>query len=169
MRHTRAGRASVWSLRVFGDKMERMRQAARDPGPLRRLRLKAALREVVLAVLVAERSGETSAQRRVDPRLQAFQALVDEAPSMKLSVAQMARQLGVSMRHLSNLYRSGTGKASQGVIHAAVLGEACRMLGYNRLLFAEIGHSLGFEDPAFFRRFFQQQTGMPPRGVSRHD
>lgn len=147
----------------FAQRMGRVRREVRDPGPHRRLRLQAALADLVLGVLAAEGAAGPGARRQADPRLVAFSALVEEAPSMRLGVAEAARRLGVSERHLSRLCREGTGIAPQGVIHAAVLREACRMLAYTRLRVAVVGHRLGFDDPAYFSRFFQQRTGISPR------
>ena len=148
----------------FGQRMERVRRELRNPAPHRRLRLQAALAEVVLDVLAADRPQDGgAAPRSADARLAAFRAMVEEAPSMRLGVAEMARRLGVSERHLSRLCREGTGMAPQGVIHAAVLREACRILAYTRLQVAEVGLRLGFDDPAYFSRFFQQRTGVSPR------
>ena len=66
-------------------------------------------------------------------------------------------------RHLARLCRDGAGASPQALIHAAVLREACRMLAYTRLQVAEVGHRLGFDDPAYFSRFFQRGTGVSPR------
>ncbi len=160
----RLGRAFLRTVPPgFGPGMDRLRRELRDPGPHRRLRLQAALAEVVLMVLAAEGAAGPGAPRRTDPRLAAFQAQVEAAPSMRLGVAEAARGLGLSERHLSRLCRDGAGMAAQGVIHAAVLREACRMLAYTRLQVAEVGHRLGFDDPAYFSRFFQRGTGLSPR------
>lgn len=160
----RLGRAFLCAVPAgFASGMDRLRREVRDPGPHRRLRLQAALAEVVLVLLAAEGAAGPGAPRRTDPRLAAFQALVEAAPSMRLGVPDAARRLGVSERHLSRLCREGAGMAAQGVIHAAVLREACRMLAYTRLQVAEVGHRLGFDDPAYFSRFFQQRTGVSPR------
>ncbi len=147
----------------FGQRVERVRCELREGGPHRWLRLQAALADVVLDVLAAEGDNAGESGRRVDPRLMAFRALVEGAPSIRLGVAEVARQLGVSERHLSRLCREGAGAAPQEVIHAAVLREACRMLAYTRLQVAEVGLRLGFDDPAYFSRFFQRGMGVSPR------
>jgi AraC family transcriptional activator of pobA len=147
----------------FAPAMDRLRRELRDPGPHRRLRLQAALTGVVLALLAAEGAAGPGTRRQGDPRLAAFRALVEAAPSLRLGVTEAAHRLGLSERHLSRLCREGAGMAAQGVIHAAVLREACRMLAYSRLQVAEVGHRLGFDDPAYFSRFFQRGTGVSPR------
>ena len=147
----------------FGQRVERVRRELREAGPHRRLRLQAALADVVLGVLAAEGGNAGEADRRADPRLTALRALVEAAPSIRLGVAEVARRLGLSERHLSRLCREGAGMAPQEMIHAAVLREACRMLAYTRLQVAEVGHRLEFDDPAYFSRFFQRGMGVSPR------
>lgn len=147
----------------FGLRVERVRRELRDGGPYRRLRLQTALADVVLDVLAAEGDNPGKADRRADPRLSTFRAMVEAAPSIRLGVAEMARRMGLSERHLSRLCREGAGMAPQELIHAAVLREASRMLAYTRLQVAEVGHRLGFDDPAYFSRFFQRGTGFSPR------
>ena len=40
--------------------------------------------------------------------------------------------------------------------------EAKRCLIYTAMSVAEIGYALGFDDPAYFSRFFSKRTGLPP-------
>ncbi len=41
--------------------------------------------------------------------------------------------------------------------------EARRLLLYSNLSVAEVGYATGFEDPAYFSRFFARHTGRSPR------
>lgn len=154
----------------FAAGMERVRAELRDPGPLRRLRLRAAVGEAVLALLVAhEASGAAggTVARGEDPRLVQVRALIEEAPSIRRTVEETARAAGMSVRHLSRLCLDGTGQSAQALIHAAVLREACRLLAYTQLQVAEIGHRLGFDDPSYFSRFFLREAGLAPRDYRR--
>ncbi|MEH3107050.1 MAG: helix-turn-helix domain-containing protein [Sphingomonas fennica] len=45
--------------------------------------------------------------------------------------------------------------------------EARRLLAYTPLTVAEVGHALGFADPAYFSRFYARHAGHPP-GAARH-
>jgi len=41
--------------------------------------------------------------------------------------------------------------------------EARRMLLYSQLSVTDIAYAVGFEDPAYFSRFFARHVGQPPR------
>lgn len=49
------------------------------------------------------------------------------------------------------------------LVHARVLLEAKRQLLYTSKPISEIGYALGFDDPAYFTRFFSRRVGMSPR------
>jgi AraC family transcriptional activator of pobA len=49
------------------------------------------------------------------------------------------------------------------LVHARILLEAKRQLRYTDVSVSEIGYALGFDDPAYFTRFFSQRTGTSPR------
>jgi AraC family transcriptional activator of pobA len=49
------------------------------------------------------------------------------------------------------------------LVHARILLEAKRQLRYTSASVSEIAYALGFEDPAYFTRFFSQRTGVSPR------
>jgi AraC family transcriptional activator of pobA len=41
--------------------------------------------------------------------------------------------------------------------------EARRLLLYSQLSVVEIAYAVGFDDPAYFSRFFTRHIGQPPR------
>jgi AraC family transcriptional activator of pobA len=49
------------------------------------------------------------------------------------------------------------------IVHARLLLEAKRQLLYTSEPVSEIAYALGFDDPAYFTRFFSQRTGVSPR------
>ncbi|MFO7288350.1 MAG: helix-turn-helix domain-containing protein, partial [Gammaproteobacteria bacterium] len=49
------------------------------------------------------------------------------------------------------------------LVHHRVLLEAKRQLLYTTKPVSEIAYGLGFDDPAYFTRFFSRRTGMSPR------
>lgn len=48
------------------------------------------------------------------------------------------------------------------LLHERRLLEARRLLAYSQLPIAQIAHQLGYEDPAYFSRFFQRRVGVSP-------
>ena len=62
--------------------------------------------------------------------------------------------------------------ARAAMLHDRLMLEAKRCLIYTAWTIAEVGYALGFEDPAYFSRFFSRRAGVspalgPPTRVSR--
>lgn len=79
------------------------------------------------------------------------------------SVAQYAQHLGLSTAHLNRLVRAASGRGAQAMVHERLTREACRRLLYVAAPAASLAWELGFNDPAYFSRFFKRQTGMSPQ------
>lgn len=79
-----------------------------------------------------------------------------------------ARFLGVSPQKLNAACKTRAGKTASEALYDRIITEAKRGLLYTEMTVAEIGHSIGFDDPAYFNRFFSQRVGTPP-GVYRSD
>ena len=73
-----------------------------------------------------------------------------------------ARAVGVSPQRLNQACKARTGKTASELLHERIIVEAKRCLIYMDLNVAETGYELGFEDPAYFSRFFARRTGVPP-------
>jgi AraC family transcriptional activator of pobA len=82
--------------------------------------------------------------------------------SRRHRVADYAAELGVSPGHLNVLCRSGLRRTAGAVIRLRLTLEAKRLLAFGDLTAAQIAERLGFDDPAYFSRFFRRETGMPP-------
>jgi AraC family transcriptional regulator, transcriptional activator of pobA len=70
--------------------------------------------------------------------------------------------VGLSAGQLSRLCREALGLSSLDVVNARVVHEAERELVYSTLGIKQIAAVLGFEDDAYFGRFFRKQTGRTP-------
>jgi AraC family transcriptional activator of pobA len=78
-------------------------------------------------------------------------------------VSRYATTLGMSAERLNRLVRGETGQNAQALLHTRLLREACRRLVHVAAPVSRIGFELGFEDPAYFCRFFKRQAGCSPR------
>ncbi len=79
------------------------------------------------------------------------------------TVTGLAAEVHVSPSHLSRLCRTQVG-ASPAALLARLRAEAAALLlleGGRSI--AEIGRSVGYDDPAHFSRRFRQRYGMSPR------
>lgn len=130
-----------------------------SPGPLRRLRLRAAALNLCCAV--AEVGGTaTTSPADGDARIARFEDLIRAHLADGWHLADYARALVVSERHLRRLCLAATGLSAHGFLDATRLREACRLLAYTRMRAQEVGYALGFDDPAYFARAFRRGLGM---------
>lgn len=73
-----------------------------------------------------------------------------------------AGKLNVSAQRLNQACRARAGKTSSELLHERTIVEAKRYLIYMGMTVAQAGYELGFDDPAYFSRFFSQRVGQPP-------
>jgi AraC family transcriptional regulator, transcriptional activator of pobA len=74
-----------------------------------------------------------------------------------------AGELGISLTHLNRIVRSMAGCTAHDLLTAKLIEESKRELVFSLASVQEVGHRLGFADPAYFSRFFVKQTGKTPR------
>ncbi|MBL1219450.1 helix-turn-helix domain-containing protein [Chryseobacterium sp. L7] len=89
-----------------------------------------------------------------------FKRLLNEQYTTHHEVQDYAEQLRITPRQLNSLVKQFLNKSASQVIKERLLLEAKRLLAVNSLSIKEAGYELGFEDPAYFSRFFKQGTGM---------
>ncbi|CAM3489525.1 helix-turn-helix domain-containing protein [Parendozoicomonas haliclonae] len=73
-----------------------------------------------------------------------------------------AEALSVTSNRLNVLTRESTGKTVTRLIHDRIITEAYRELIFTTKTVKTIGMELGFEDPAYFSRFFRRTAGESP-------
>jgi AraC family transcriptional activator of pobA len=84
-----------------------------------------------------------------------------------LDMKEYARQIGTSEGALRKACVKVAGQSPSQLVHARMLIEAERQLRYTGMSITEIAYYLGFEDPAYFSRFFAKGMGVSPRGFRR--
>ncbi len=100
-----------------------------------------------------------------DLSLQLFQdykAAIEQHFRQQHSIQAYAAMLFTEVRTLNSLSKKHLGKTAGEVLAGRLLLEAQRELYYNTKSIKEIGYGLGFEDPAYFTRFFKRQAGVSP-------
>lgn len=133
------------------------------PGKLRRSRMRAQAALILCAALDLHDAGAAGGDGPdADVRMRAFAGLVAETLRERRSIEAYAGSLGLSARQLRRLCLKATGLTPQGFVEQQLVREACRMLAYTRESVQGVGFSLGFDDPAYFSRFFQRGTGLAP-------
>lgn len=92
-----------------------------------------------------------------------FRALVESHYAEHWPVARYARALGLTEGRLNRLVRAQSGQSVFEQVQGRLMLEARRRLTYVAMPVTQIAHELGFEDPAYFCRFFRRHTGVSPR------
>jgi AraC-like DNA-binding protein len=126
-----------------------------------------ALRAVLYELLILlnrwyiERHGERP-QQEPTTLVERFVDLVERDHARRHRVADYASELGVSPGHLSALCRAARRESASRILRQRLTLEARRLLVHSDLSAAQVGFRLGFEDPAYFARFFRREAGRPP-------
>jgi AraC family transcriptional activator of pobA len=131
-------------------------------GQLSAIRTHVAL--ILLAMVRGGRfHGEQSLYSSQDLRLvEKLRRRIGQSLGEMPSVTDLAGELGVTAARLNAACRRVAGCSTLHLLHAAQLAEAKRALLYTEQPISEIAYSLGFEDPAYFSRFFSRRTGRTP-------
>ncbi len=91
-----------------------------------------------------------------------FKSLLEERLGSQLPVKSFAECLGVTARQLGAATQAAFGRTPKEIANDRALLEAKRLLAHSELSVKEIGFRLGFEDIAYFSRFFSRGAGLPP-------
>ncbi|WP_026998060.1 helix-turn-helix domain-containing protein [Flectobacillus major] len=89
-----------------------------------------------------------------------------ESPSQTMKLrnpADFATYLSVHINHLNRALKTVTGKTTSQLIGERVLQEAKTLLKHTDWNIAEVGFSLGFDDPSHFTSFFRRATQTTPK------
>ena len=79
-----------------------------------------------------------------------------------LTVAEMAREAGLSETHFARLFRRHTGFSPMDYFIHLKMQQAARMLTLTRLRVHQVADRLGYDDPYYFSRLFRKIMGAPP-------
>ncbi len=122
------------------------------------------LRTVLLTLSRQQAMAEQPKGRRGYARntFRKFTQLVEDHYREHLTVEDYAEKLAMSAARLNRLCKTFGGKPAKEIVHARLILEARRLLTYTNATSAEVAYELGFQDPAYFTRFFRNRTGTTP-------
>ncbi len=92
-----------------------------------------------------------------------FRGLIESGFRSGQSIPQYAQALRISEARLRNACLAVAGQPPLHLLHARLLLEAKRQLIYTATPVGEIAYGLGFDDAAYFTRFFTRRAGLSPR------
>ena len=82
-------------------------------------------------------------------------------------VGAMAEQTGLNRRTFMRRFRAATGYLPLEYVHRLRIEEAKQIIEREAETLDEVGSTVGYDDPAFFRRLFKRQTGLTPAAYRR--
>lgn len=116
---------------------------------------------IYLSRLYTEQFNEVSTSQH-QPLVKSFQKLIGQHYHHLHDVASYARMVNLSPGYLNDLVKQQSGKTAITHIHNRLIVEARRRLLHTELSVKQIADELGFEDAAYFNRFFKRNTNITP-------
>lgn len=89
-----------------------------------------------------------------------IRAYVSEHVCEKITVAQAAERLGISVGYAQNVFKKATGESIIEYVNRRKIETAVEMLRAGKLKLKDLASSLGVDDPAYFSRLFKKVTGV---------
>jgi AraC family transcriptional activator of pobA len=114
-----------------------------------------------LASREAQQDNAKSARRQQDAFTR-FTVLLEAHYLEHWPVSRYASLLGLTPERLNRLTRAQAGRSALELLHDRVAREACRRLVYIAAPISKLAFELGFDDPAYFCRFFKRRIGASP-------
>ena len=120
----------------------------------------------ILVALMRMRTDQASAGYQATDRnydiMSRYRELLETHFRLEKAMDYYAVALGVSTQRLNQACKQRAGKTASELLHERTIIEAKRYLVYMEMSVAEVGYDLGFDDPAYFSRFFSNRVGQPP-------
>ncbi|MBS1659670.1 MAG: helix-turn-helix domain-containing protein [Bacteroidetes bacterium] len=91
-----------------------------------------------------------------------FSQLIDRYFKTKHAVADYAEMLNMTPKALSKRIAQVSSVTPNDLIKERILLEAKRLLAHTEMTVKEVGYALGYEDPAYFVRFFTNSAECSP-------
>jgi len=82
-------------------------------------------------------------------------------------VGAMIERSGLLPRTFGRRFRAATGRRPIEYVHEVRIDEARRILESSSIPVDDVGFSVGYGDPTFFRRLFKRKTGLTPAAYRR--
>ncbi|MCE3295748.1 MAG: hypothetical protein K0R65_1462 [Crocinitomicaceae bacterium] len=92
-------------------------------------------------------------------RIQNLEKLIEMHYKSEKSPATYAEWMHISLKHLNRIVREFLNTTTGDLIARRVILEARRLASHSSLNLAEIARELGYEEYAYFSRFFKKATG----------
>ncbi len=88
---------------------------------------------------------------------------LNKSISKKLSLTQLANEVGYSPTYLTTIFKKETNYSPISYFSHLKILKACEYLDYTNMKVKEISFSLGYTDPYYFTKDFTKRMGLSPR------
>ncbi|MCP3941744.1 MAG: helix-turn-helix domain-containing protein [Desulfobacteraceae bacterium] len=102
-------------------------------------------------------------KKHSDSQVLLSQEMMEEKYADKLSMDEIARQMGISPRHFKRRFKKATGENPLSYLQLVRIENAKRELETTTRTINEITWASGYEDINSFRKLFKKHTGVSPR------
>jgi transcriptional regulator GlxA family with amidase domain len=109
----------------------------------------------------------TKRLQKSDAVIYECQAWIAQNYSCANPVATMAERSGLKPRRFARRFRAATGYLPMDYVHALRVEEAKQLIETESAGIDQVGFSVGYEDPTFFRRLFKRNAGLTPAAYRR--
>lgn len=103
------------------------------------------------------------AETPLHPNLQIAMSIIRSRQSEPLLVGDIARQMGVSHNHLTQIFQAHFGCGAREFIQRDRISRACHLLSHSSLPIKSIAIETGLPDLQYFNKLIRQATGRSPR------
>ncbi len=118
-------------------------------------------------LLCCDSVNQTSAEQRLDPRIQMSMQYMHQHLHQGIALDQLAEQAALSVSRYAHLFREQTGLTPIQYLERERIQRACNELLMSTKPIAEIAEAVGIPDPAYFTRLFRRQCRMTPRAFRK--
>lgn len=106
----------------------------------------------------------TSRRRALEPTL----TFLHQNSARKLTLKEIADHAGVSVSHLSALFKEQTGLSPMDYLIRYRMQRACVLLSVKSATVHEVAYEVGYSDPYYFSRLFKKVIGIAPLHYREH-
>lgn len=117
---------------------------------------------VLLRLSIAHDDPGMTAPDRDYDLLARYRALLESSFRKQRALTFYAGALAVTPARLNAACKARAGKTASELLYDRIVIEAKRYLIYTESSVAQVAHLTGFDDPAYFNRFFTQRVGLSP-------
>lgn len=117
----------------------------------------------LLRLLQQPIAAPATSENRARDLVARFRSAIEQRYRDHFSLEAYAAEVRTSEAALRRACRVVAGQSPTDLVHARLLIEAERQLRYSGKSIRQIAYFLGFEDPAYFSRFFARRMGSSPR------